>query len=865
MAKRTVQSNHGAHFGGEIIHNGNEHGLPDNRSTVFEPYGAINNKLDNGQVFLINHSTQMPVIAKLEITANNTAKWKLNQGQNLMFLNALDAALNRVQVPKPYGVVRDEPVKDKESKPDENKKEILEEHVFIYNVKPAEDDELPEKHNVVMVVMNTSQTTIPVKQQKDVIEDAFTRKFKAKQGDEFKVYAIASHLNDVKRELNFNRNLIKSEDKNNISALKETHKETRSSDGAILHHVDYVVIEPPKIEIVDVLYVTGAKDLILLTQQELTEIELEEKEIQGAMQCLSDAIKQGDGAVANQDVDVKLEEGQVSSPIQKAKVQAIKNLEDIGAFDKTLSLPTKLTEIKRLKGGHRTWVRSDKIKKHSRTYKMDAKDRKRSKGWLTDDGIDGNELKKAITSQLAVKFKSDIFKFESGKDNVLNQLHTEYKASIDKEFQEKTGFDASAEAQFMRFAAVAGAAVEFNPKDGVVAIQAEAAASFDLAKGEIKAEQVFPVNSQSEIKVGYVLSGDNGRETKQVNLGHLQAKLTTTLSGSAGASVLLAANVAVDCRSGIPKLKGKHIGAGGKAEAFAGVRAGCEVKGSLSWSDVLLKYSDWKQLCAIGQKVEGAAGIGAEGNFTFGFDNETGKFLLRAHAGLVIGVGAAGSFALEVDPKATLTMVHFMYEALRGVDYRRIKLFDKNGFTGYSNLCLLMITQNIHQWDEAMDQAKKLTDKVISYFEEWDSDQEKEKEVFNLANNILESSKKGEASALLHSPPEAKGMLLDLLLFDPSGMFEWPKDDDIKRQAIALICKTIQGGREYNEIIVRMNSNGNRIEGTEKYNSERIRKSLGLGLIQWDQFENTIHDKVAPTGAPVKLDPVGACNACGIA
>ncbi len=64
--------------------------------------------------------------------------------------------------------------------------------------------------------------------------------------------------------------------------------------------------------------------------------------------------------------------------------------------------------------------------------------------------------------------------------------------------------------------------------------------------------------------------------------------------------------------------------------------------------------------------------------------------------------------------------------------------------------------------------------------------------------------------------------------------------------------------------MVRMNSNGEKVAKTQKVNSERVRKSLGLGLIQWDQFEGRMLNKVAPTGVPVKLDPTGACWACGI-
>ncbi|MFT7109498.1 MAG: hypothetical protein ACI843_001160 [Psychrobacter glaciei] len=239
MAKRTVQSNHGAHFGGEIIHNGNEHGLPDNRSKVFEPYGAIDNKLDNGQVFLINHSTQMPVIAKLEITANNIPKWKLNQGQNLMFLNALDAALNRVQVPKPYGVVRDEPAAPAENQTSAEKT-VREKHIFLLDLEGQNARPLPPKHNITLVVENTTQSSLPVRQLKEVIYDSFSRVFTAEQGDSFKAYAVSDNMLEVRKDLNENKTLAASEANGLIAALQETGVETRA-DGVILHHVKYPV------------------------------------------------------------------------------------------------------------------------------------------------------------------------------------------------------------------------------------------------------------------------------------------------------------------------------------------------------------------------------------------------------------------------------------------------------------------------------------------------------------------------------------------------------------------------------------------------------------------------------------------------
>ncbi len=239
MAKRTVQSNHGTRIGGETVHNAAQHGLPDNRSKVFDAYGAINDKLDNGQVFLINNRTQMPVISRLEIGENNRAKWVINTGPNLMFLNAIDAALHRVDIPKQYAVIRNEPAQAANDQP-AAQKTVREKHIFLLNLEGQNDRPLPDKHNITLVVENTTQSNIAVRQLKEVIYDSFSRVFSAEQGDSFKVYAITDSMLEVRKDLNDNKNLAASVANNAITALQETSIETRS-DGVILHNMKYVV------------------------------------------------------------------------------------------------------------------------------------------------------------------------------------------------------------------------------------------------------------------------------------------------------------------------------------------------------------------------------------------------------------------------------------------------------------------------------------------------------------------------------------------------------------------------------------------------------------------------------------------------
>ncbi len=248
MAKRTIQSNHGNRVGSETVHNANEHGLPSNRATSFDPYGVINDKLDNGQVFLVNSSTSMPVIKRLDVTSDNTAQWKLHSGQNLMFINAMDAALHHVPLPGQYSVLRSEPAQTSSDSP-VVQNNTREKHIFLFNAKVGAGEVLPESHAVLMVVLNSTKNTVPVKQQKNIITDAFSRTITAEQGDSFKVYAIQEHRTDLKRELNSNNNLNSAETSNHISVLSETHAETRA-DGVLLHHMEYTLPVNPELTLI---------------------------------------------------------------------------------------------------------------------------------------------------------------------------------------------------------------------------------------------------------------------------------------------------------------------------------------------------------------------------------------------------------------------------------------------------------------------------------------------------------------------------------------------------------------------------------------------------------------------------------------
>lgn len=634
---------------------------------------------------------------------------------------------------------------------------------------------------------------------------------------------------------------------------------------------------------VEIIHVTGTDELFFLTQSDLTEIELEEELVGAPIRRLYQDIQaDSNESICKADQPEKTV-GQVISPLQQKKQTALSELEAKGVVGASIQNTPPLTEIKRLKGNkHYTYVRSDKIVNHWRSYKMTAQDRKRNSGWMTKKGIDGKKLKEAVESDFGVKFKGDLWKLdpESNLSKSLNQFYDEVSWSAwgdkdaQKENRNETGFDASAEAQFMRFAAGAEASGEFTPSKGKVHLQAKADAQFSLAQGKAFIEQAFPANDYSEIRIYYRIGGWDGKRA-YATLGHFQARLTITVSGYAGASAMLAANIKVDCSEGVPSIKGiaageADQGANAEAGAFAGVRAGCELLGALYWTDVLSKQSDWKALCQIGPKVEGAAGMGAEAYLKLGFSEKTGKFLLKAHAGLVIGLGASGSFLLEVSANEVLEMLHFVYNSLLKVDFRYIELFDQQSkaFQRYVQVSLFALSKGVEYAVAATELASSgfeyIEHEVIAFISAQQEGLSKENAAEVLAENLIADIARKEKSVFRHSPPEVKGVILHKLTYNYWLTPEIFDGTFTKVKAIGEVLKTFQGWRDFEETMLRMNPNGVAEAGVCEQNGEKLFEFIGKRRIDYLMFKQTLEGRSAIAGRPVELDPYSACKNCGI-
>src|SRR5690554_671573 len=644
--------------------------------------------------------------------------------------------------------------------------------------------------------------------------------------------------------------------------------------------VGQIAQEPPCAEeIVDVVHVTGSDEFILLTAEELSEWLEEEEFVCGPINGFYKKLDKLNDGDPDSELNAADGEGQILSEVQEEKERLIAELEARSVLTSDMQSMPALTEIKRLAGNrHNTYVRSDKIKNHLRRYSIAARDRARSEGWLTGNGVDPAKLRDAIRSELNIKFNETLWEPDQNGALMatLNKFYEEASWSIwgdagaRQQAIDETGFDASAEAQFMRFAAGLSGSAEFDPEKGLVHVQGRLEGQFALAQGKVGIEQEFPVNNRSEIRVPYRVGGWDG-ERRVASLGHFQAAIIASLTGFAGASALIAGNVCVSTTDGIPTLKGiaaRNSGqsAGMEASVFAGIRGGCEVSGELRWKDVLTEGGDWERLCSIGKKVEAALGVGAEVNVRLLFSEQSGKFYCNVHAGLVMGAGAAGSLILEVETQEILRMLHFVYNALMDVDFRYLELFDQttSAFEWYQRMSLYALCRGLTAIDAAIEFTTSTTARISELVNSVFVARKREREGAELAQNVVDDIKSKESSVFLHSPPEVKGVVLDNILYDWWLTPDIWSENDIKIQAVIEIVNSFQGWRDFEETVIRMNPEGVAQRAEFNRNFERLFDFIGKNESDQRLFIRGLQGQAAVAGRPVSMHPFDVCRICSI-
>lgn len=279
-------------------------------------------------------------------------------------------------------------------------------------------------------------------------------------------------------------------------------------------------------------------------------------------------------------------------------------------------------------------------------------------------------------------------------------------------------YSADAGAQLFRFSSKAAATLNTplsgyqnalkNPKQ--LGSSGEVSANFALLQAQASFMFWLPFEKGNEgvkdikdakgydLKLDYV---DAHNKEHQYEAGCLAAKIEGSVYGLAGASCQLSAKVAFgpsDAGSGNFGLKGSSVTAfdsnikrvsvlnsgpvssdyaaeaGVTVDAFAGVEAGGSLGATVYWQPPPIKEKNpYQQLGSINGELSASFGAGAKGEFRLLFQG--GVLVLVSSAKLVMGPGASGKLAINLDMLGVDQFVDTLLGVLKQHDFKRLAVF----------------------------------------------------------------------------------------------------------------------------------------------------------------------------------------------
>ena len=404
----------------------------------------------------------------------------------------------------------------------------------------------------------------------------------------------------------------------------------------------------------------------------------------------------------------------------------------------------------------------------------------------------------------------------------------------------------------MRFTYGASVQGTFKPSKGKFMFCAEGSTEFALAEGQAKVTGYFP-DAQGHHVVARWFEDEKGEQS--ADLGYLQLALEVVLYGFAGASAMICVNTHFDAKGGLPALRGAfkeedHTnkqegrkkkpgkkddpmlqGAGVEGSLFAGVKAGCDVKLKLNWRNPEQK-NEWRDLAEAGYGVAVAAGAAVEGEFKIEY--ERGKFHVRAHAGIVAGIGASGTVNCVVNVEKIIELIQFCYTELRKADFGYVCVFDQDAFYAISALIS-------YHFAFAVETTELLSEQWIKVDRWWNDRRVKNAEAKMLAQNIIADSE----GVLRYATPEAQGRMLYIL----SETF-WLTTEENQEKAVIKLLSYIQSEKEFDEVCEHMTPDG---QSNHTPDDGKARLNDLLDFTQQGQFDKWLN-KLTEKG---KADPNG--------
>ncbi|MFL1455947.1 LysM peptidoglycan-binding domain-containing protein [Marinobacter sp. GN3S48] len=416
----------------------------------------------------------------------------------------------------------------------------------------------------------------------------------------------------------------------------------------------------------------------------------------------------------------------------------------------------------------------------------------------------GSQARDALRADRELKLK--IAQWKSKEDNFFNQLNIElFKEEI---ATEDGRFSAGAEAQMFRFAAQAGLSGSYNPVKEEVHVGGKMESAYSLLEGKASLKAQLPNADGTPLRLEYQ---DQKGELVRLHCGYLRADAEYSIQGFAGACASLAANVKASTAPGNVGITGD---AGG--EVFAGGtlknEAAFSVKWKAAYAEVQGEQGDgepvsdqdqenrneadqaFKSLLEVKPEFALSAGIGA--GFDYRVTWTEGKLVLSLKGHLVLGPGAGGGVAAELNGSQIMELVQFIRWSLEQSDFRFLEWIDSEAFS----LISLMLRVQAVSGDELADLVSWPLERLKDY---WIAAQENYREAVNAANRVMTNEK------VVNYTPEAKAKVLYLFSNNAPRAFS-ENDNSVEQLASATfaVLSTVKTHREFMEILRRMGREG---------------------------------------------------------
>lgn len=569
--------------------------------------------------------------------------------------------------------------------------------------------------------------------------------------------------------------------------------------------------------------------------------------------------------------------------------EALKDLTPAIHDGKLLSSDTKKSAIgimelipmsKRGAAGFKmTYVRSDKMANHFRTYELSKGDSKSAdKSFLkktiitlppdangkrkekTTYKIDSEKLLKQFSS-IKPSIKSSIAGTDLIKnaDFILSDWAKEHNKTLEHSldnfnqiYKNSKGVDLSAQAQLMRFSRGLSAGADYNPLDKQLNAKVKGHASFVL--GEAKAE----FKKHLPDKAGFEMCYPNNHG-KEGTLGRIKTVIIITATGSVGASLGVEAGVLLDwggktakgygVRGANSKLELKSLPGmqksnisipvpdakvGAELGAFAGLEAGINLAGTIEWKSPE-KNNDFKVFAKLMPGITLQAGAGASGQFYITFVK--GKFRIFCKAGLCWGAGAKGNIGFDVDAGLLVEFMPMFTHMLRNMDYiKMLKIMDDNAF---KTLCMLPII--------ALSAGVQISELAFDTFQETLTAIRIDLQQANKRVKLMQSINNNPDS-LKFTAPETKGAIIAILI-DSSvwdGIDLRNQNNDLttlnaykwgamklRKQAIFNALMWVQSKSDYENVMQHLTIIPAQGKGDWKNNEQKVINFLSVSEQGW--------------------------------